>query len=139
MSINPNLKRHRSTSQPPSPSGSSPKRAASEDDFADTDSTPVAHASSATATATASSLLGLNMHTGPAVGSSPLRNGTEGDESSWVKRTEDVHLSPEADITDMDVEERPDSAGQEEEADRLRKQYDVVLSEPWSLLTRGVC
>jgi hypothetical protein len=74
----PSLKRPRSTSQPPSPSSSSPKRAASDSDdhFEPTNS-----------------LLGHNMDmssTGRA--SSPLR---EHDSSSgeWVKRTEDVHLN----------------------------------------------
>lgn len=95
----PNLKRPRSTSQPPSPSSSSPKRAASETD----DPSEIG-----------SSLLGqhMDMTSGAARASSPLR---ERDSSSgeWVQRTEDVHLN--------EVENQGN--------DRYKQLYNDVLGE----------
>lgn len=99
QSHHPSLKRPRSTSQPPSPSSSSPKRAASESD--DHVSVP-----------------GMDTTNAGPVGS-PLRD-RETDASSgsgeWVQRTEDVHLN-----------EVEPSGGASDGQERYKALYDNVL------------
>ena len=118
------LKRPRSTSNPPSPSStSSPKRAASEDPFtSSSDSGPP------------NDLLSPNTQITNA--SSPLRmdidddgNEQSGDgESGWVRRTEEVHLSPEGvgrGVGYKSLTEQHDELISES----LRAQYDELLGE----------
>lgn len=60
----------------------------------------------------------------PTAGSSPLRQGTDTEDATWVKRTEDVHLT--GDGADGSA---PWSDVDEDEQQTLKDQYDALLSE----------
>lgn len=138
MSINPTstLKRPWSSSQPSSPtSSSSPKRAASEDSH----TSEVTHSQgsiikSSLGLLNVSSAMSGNTSIpvgGP--GSSPLRKSeADGDETGWVRRTEEVHINSDTgmteDHTSMDLDEKEWVPHFDQET--LKEHYNIILGEP---------
>lgn len=135
LPVLPTLKRPRSSSNPPSPTGSSSsKKAASED----TNGSPVPALEGsvrlevsplANSTLVEESMTGIEDHAGEAVGKDAARTDVDGDGGEWVKMTEDVHLDGGSKGEGADGGERAKRLGKE----KYVELYNELLGESFPI------